>query len=126
MTLTSREALDIQLGMIENALSIMRTKRRDYSGDEDPLANFRNSEKVGVPPSKGAFIRLLDKISRIANSLDRPLDGEDVYTNDYIDVINYICLVAMLKMEEDDNLAAMEHFFNRSDSIIDTIEDLIK
>ena len=122
--MTSQEALDTQLGMIQSALSILLKKRIDYSGTEDPLANFRNSAMVGVSPAKGAFIRLMDKMQRIAKSLDRDLIGESVFENDFIDVINYVCIVALLKMEEDGNTDTMFDFICRASSLIETIEGM--
>jgi hypothetical protein len=39
-------------------------KNRDYSGDQDPLANLRECEKMGVRMFDGIMVRLSDKWSR--------------------------------------------------------------
>ena len=54
-----REALD-------KMREIYEAKRQDYLPEEE-LGNFRESIKIGVPPWKGAFVRLQDKYLKACN-----------------------------------------------------------
>jgi len=40
-------------------------KNHDYSGDEDPLGNFKAAYRMGAKPSLGVMLRLQDKWSRL-------------------------------------------------------------
>ena len=63
--MTNDEAIALQKQLMEHALGIMKKKRVDYSGHEDPFANLRMSEFVRVEPWRGTMVRLMDKLSRI-------------------------------------------------------------
>jgi hypothetical protein len=53
------------------SVEISRAKNHDYAGDADPLKNFRLVEQLGVTDTpRGVFIRLLDKVARVARLLD--------------------------------------------------------
>jgi len=52
--------------VLEKMKALHKKKDRDYSGDKE-FGNFYESEKIGVPAWKGAFIRLQDKYSRACN-----------------------------------------------------------
>lgn len=40
-------------------------KSQDYGSDEDPLANIRAAEELGIQSWKGALLRLNDKVHRL-------------------------------------------------------------
>ena len=44
-------------------------KNHDYAGTEDPLANFKECERMGLPAYRGCFLRIQDKYMRILNFL---------------------------------------------------------
>jgi len=56
---------------LEETLRTMEAKNADYCGQlqaEDPLANLRLSEKIGLCDTKTAILsRLLDKVQRLVN-----------------------------------------------------------
>ncbi len=52
--------------ILESMAAIHKAKNNDYS-PEGQFGNFAESEKVGVPDWKGAFIRLQDKYTRCCN-----------------------------------------------------------
>lgn len=83
------------IGKIYNdALDIVKKKNHDYASTEDPFKNFRNSEMVGVRVERGILVRILDKISRISNLIDRDAKVKDESIEDtLIDVINYSALL---------------------------------
>ncbi len=74
------------------ALNLMVDKNHDYAGNEDPLANFRLAEQLGVCPTPEAiFTRLLDKVARIARGLkgDFSVRGENM-RDSARDLSNYV------------------------------------
>lgn len=74
-------------------LQLVETKSSDYATDEDPFKNFRASEVAGVSVEQGILIRLLDKISRLANIINKDkvkIKVKDERIQDTLmDIINY-------------------------------------
>ncbi len=93
----------------ERAIEIMRAKSSDYAQINDPYANFRGSEYLGVNLKRGILIRIMDKISRINNLIDREAVVEESVENDCLDVMNYINIVLM-KFQEEHKLTVSERF----------------
>lgn len=53
-------------------LATVKHKNQDYAGTGDPFANFKIVEAIGVSAPRGMLIRMMDKISRMSNLLQRP------------------------------------------------------
>lgn len=112
MRLTPNDAQDFQEALFTRALALIGPKRRDYSGTNDPFANFRSAETVGVEPWRGALVRKLDKVQRIRQLAEMGGVGE-VKTESLIDTaaddLNYGAIVTMLVVESlpDDRARAM-------------------
>lgn len=77
-------------------LEISKAKNADYAASEDPFANFRQVENLGLcSVQQGIMVRLSDKITRICNLLDRPAAVADEAVEDTIrDAINYLAILA--------------------------------
>jgi hypothetical protein len=102
--MTNDEAVALQEIMMRDAFNLMKAKRVDYSGHEDPFGNFRMSEFVGVEPWRGCLIRMMDKLSRIRHIMennDTKVSDESLFDT-FLDVINYTCILAGLCEEERD------------------------
>lgn len=66
------------LDLTEAEKDLHKRKSAGYTGDNpDPWANFRDSERLGVPAWKGAMIRLTDKFNRAINLANNP-DNDQV------------------------------------------------
>jgi hypothetical protein len=50
--------------LIAHIVELHNAKSHDYAG-EDPLENLRRAARFGVPPWKGALVRMSDKWGRI-------------------------------------------------------------
>lgn len=75
-------------------LEIAKKKNSDYAGDEDPFRNFRSSEIVKVPVDRAILVRMMDKMSRISNCLDRETKVKDETLLDTCnDLINYAAIL---------------------------------
>lgn len=57
------------LTSVLKAMEIHTAKNTDYSGgggpDDDPLANFKGSEELGIDPGLGIILRMQDKFQRV-------------------------------------------------------------
>ncbi len=89
--------------IIHQMLTVHKAKNSDYSPGETSFTNFLESEKVGVPPWKGAFIRLQDKYSRCCTLIGgHEAQVEDERLEDtLLDMANYAVIVlCLLKQQE--------------------------
>lgn len=80
----------------------MVAKNRDYRGaTQDPFANFRGSEFLGVDPILGILMRCMDKFQRIrsfATTGTLAVQAES-FEDAVVDVINYMVLAAGMAEE---------------------------
>jgi hypothetical protein len=107
MKLTNEQALLVQFGIIYKALKILIPKRKDYSGDEDPFANLRACENLGVHPIIGCLVRESDKnarISQLIRNAQADIGGRvgESLLDTLADKINYTCIEAGLYAEMND------------------------
>lgn len=80
--------------VFSNALKIVDKKNQDYATDSDPFLNFRGSEQVGVSVSRGILVRMMDKITRIGNLLEKEAVVKDESIEDtLLDLCNYCALL---------------------------------
>ena len=78
----------------QEALKIVEAKNKDYASSDDGLKNFRSAELVKVSMEKAILVRLLDKISRIGNLLDKSNAVKDEsITDSILDAINYLAIL---------------------------------
>ncbi len=80
---------------LEKAIVIMRAKSSDYAHPDDPYANFRGSEFLGIDLKRGILVRIMDKISRINNLIDRGAKVKESVEDTCLDLINYTNIVLM-------------------------------
>ena len=89
--MTTKEFIDSLTQTFAKCLEISKSKNMDYAGQDDPFRNFKNAEVVGVSIERGIMVRVMDKISRISNLLDKPADVSSEKIEDtIIDAINYL------------------------------------
>lgn len=98
IALSNKECyMNFQQILFEECMALTRRKNSDYTGDsDDPFANFRRSEVVGVPVEQGILVRIMDKISRITSYIEKgELEVKDESVQDTIqDAINYFSLLS--------------------------------
>lgn len=89
--------------VIEEARELVERKNKDYAGDNDFLANFRMSEKMGITPSKGVLLRISDKFSRICQLVQKdPNVTEETIHDTLIDLMNYSALMILCLKDEEE------------------------
>lgn len=92
--------------LFAEALETMKKKNADYSGDNSSLKNFELSAMVAnISVPKGILVRLMDKMTRIGNLMDREAQVQDETVFDTIqDAINYCAiLLHALRIEADES-----------------------
>ena len=92
--------------LIIKMCEIHEIKNKGY-GLGNPLGNFMESRRFGVPPWKGCIVRISDKVSRLynlASKLDDPEYSDAVkmesLEDTLIDLANYSLLCIILLREE--------------------------
>jgi hypothetical protein len=89
------------LDLLEEAADLHRRKSAGYVGAEnpDPWANFRRSEKLGVPAWRGALIRASDKWERIINLANNPENDQvgESLEDTLFDLAAYALIIVCLR-----------------------------
>lgn len=91
--------------LYDDAFQVLKRKNADYSGNKDTLKNFEVSAQIAkttIP--QGILTRLIDKVSRIGNLLEKKeMKGEvnDESILDTIeDLINYAAILHYAVLQE--------------------------
>ncbi len=99
--MTRKDLQNYMFSTFGEALRLAKTKNADYASKEDGLKNFRGSVVVNMPMDKAVLVRILDKITRIGNLLDRPNVVKNETINDSIlDAINYLAILKAIVEEK--------------------------
>jgi len=80
--------------ILEWMQQIHEAKAHDYTSQGSPLGNFMESERIGVEPFKGCFIRLQDKYSRACNLISgmEAAVQDETLEDTLVDMANYAIL----------------------------------
>lgn len=79
---------------MKQGLGLIKLKNKDYATESDPFKNFRTASLVGVNPERAILLRVLDKLSRISNLVDKTNDVKDETIQDTIlDCCNYLYIL---------------------------------
>lgn len=87
--------------MISDERELLLTKGKEYAGDQDALANFKDSLGIGLDPKQKLWVYLSKHMSSIASYIK---NGKE-FSNESIesriaDARNYLGLLYMLIHEE--------------------------
>lgn len=75
-------------------VAIIEKKNADYATVADPFKNFRSAEIAGVDVERAIIVRVLDKLSRVSNCLDKdPVVVEETVADTLLDAINYLAIL---------------------------------
>jgi len=78
----------------KECLVLAKKKNADYAGKEDPFKNFDSVKLIGVDAKHGIMVRLMDKITRIGNLLEKePKVVEEKIEDTINDGINYLAIL---------------------------------
>jgi len=84
----------LHLAWIDDTIT---AKNSDYSDKNDAFNNFRYSEELGITSTdKAMFVRMCDKMSRIANLLNKEANVKDETIHDtLLDLAAYSILLSI-------------------------------
>jgi len=86
--------------VFSNAIKIVDKKNRDYATNSDPFLNFKGSEQVGVSVPRGILVRIMDKITRVGNLLNKEASVKDEAIEDtLLDLCNY-CAILLVYLKD--------------------------
>lgn len=100
------ELLELHKTISERGRNLMVQKNHDYAGadGDDPFANFRASEVLGVGKEILLLCRVLDKIQRLktfVRSGNLAVQGEG-WKDACVDILNYSVLLYGMLLEEEE------------------------
>jgi hypothetical protein len=101
--MTTQQLLELHDKTCGICRQVMEKKNTDYcGGSNDPFANFRITEALGVHPATGILIRVMDKLQRIRSYIANGSLAvkDETFMDATEDVINYMILLKGLLMEE--------------------------
>ena len=100
--MTPAELLDLHDRLTKQARTLMESKNRDYrGGTDDPFANFRGAQFLGIDPIVGIAMRMMDKLQRVrafATTGTLAVKSES-FEDAVVDLINYAVLMAGMAAE---------------------------
>lgn len=82
--------------LLEEIAALHSTKSHDYTPEGDPLANFKRSERIGVPAWKGCLVRIGDKMGRIEQLASGKAPKNESLRDSLIDTAVYSLLCILL------------------------------
>ncbi len=78
----------------DTGIGIILKKNDDYANSDNPFKNFESASVVGIGVERAILLRILDKLSRIGNLIDKPPAVVDETMDDTIvDAINYLAIL---------------------------------
>lgn len=81
--------------------AISSAKNQDYADTANAFKNFETASLANISLEKGIYVRILDKMTRIGNLLDREGVVADEKLEDTIkDAINYLAFIVMYQRNE--------------------------
>lgn len=88
------------LALCDEMKTVHRKKGADYGSDEDIFENIRRSERIGIPASKGCWMRASDKVGRLDKFFSGKALVNESAIDSLVDLANY-CLIAVCLLEEE-------------------------
>lgn len=87
--------------MVDSERELLLNKGREYAGDTDSLANFKDCDSIGLDPQKKLWVYLSKHLSSISSFIkngqefsNEPIEGR------IADARNYLALLYMLIQEQ--------------------------
>jgi hypothetical protein len=85
--------------VLSEMLKLHISKSNDYRDDDDPYANYRAAEQIGVPAWQSCFARALEKVQRIANAAKGKKLNHESAENSFLDLANHVVIAYVLYSE---------------------------
>lgn len=87
--------------MIEAERNLLLSKGKEYAGDADCLANFKDSDCIGLDPKQKLWVYLSKHMASIASYIKNGKEfSNETIESRIADARNYLALLYMLIQEE--------------------------
>jgi hypothetical protein len=92
--MTNQDFIDNIKASYAQGVAIIEKKNADYATVADPFKNFRSADVAGVGVERAILVRILDKLSRVSNCLDKdPAVIEETVADTLLDMMNYAAIL---------------------------------
>lgn len=92
--MNTKEFIDDIESTYATGVTIIRRKNADYANSTNPFKNFESASIVGVSVERAMLVRILDKLARVSNLLEKDAAVVDESIEDtIIDAINYLAIL---------------------------------
>ena len=81
----------------QECLEILKKKDADYCQQGELFSNFKSAQLVGVSPERAVLVRVMDKLSRISNLIDKEGEVDESLEDSIHDCINYLAILKELR-----------------------------
>lgn len=99
--MTNKKFLESIANTYATGVALVEVKNADYASSTNPFKNFESATVAGVDVKRAILIRVLDKIARISNLLDKEAKVRDEkITDTIIDCCNYLAILKA-KLEDE-------------------------
>lgn len=89
-----QQMLDNIRATYAKGLTIIEKKNADYAASSNPFRNFESATVVGISIERAILLRVLDKLARCSNLIDKPpVVVEESLEDTLIDAINYLAIL---------------------------------
>lgn len=97
----NKEFVEAIKDVFKDCIKIVEVKNKDYAVESDPFRNFRSASVIGIRPDKAILVRILDKIARVNNLLDRdPFVKSESLEDTLNDIVNYAAILKVYRENE--------------------------
>jgi len=84
--------------ILEELRELHSRKNHDYATSDDPLSNFKEAERLGIPAWKGCLIRMSDKWCRLIELSKK--EGMNESIEDTLRDLAVYSIIAIILYEE--------------------------
>ena len=92
--MTKKEFIESIAYTYAKGIELIKRKNADYATGENPFRNFEYADLAGVSVERAIMVRVMDKMARVSNLLDKNPEVIDEKLEDtLLDVINYLAIL---------------------------------
>ena len=87
--------------ILEELKKLHDVKNKNYATDQNPLSNFKECERLGIPAWQGCLVRMLDKVSRLVElAKGKPVMVKESFADTLRDLAVYTIICEVLWEEQ--------------------------
>ncbi len=87
------------IAALEELKALHISKQADYGTDDDPFANYRSAEEIGIPAWKAALSRAMEKTNRLKTFCNKGTLKNESVEDSMMDASNCFLIALVLYRE---------------------------